>query len=363
MQNLIFGDLPNYLIATVEYPRLDYVFRGMKDNLEKVLTFERRNSKVVEADHPLLGMLDLASRNLDADIRFHYLNALDLNDEWCASRGITTASKTARPYLGEFLGGRDIEFVISSIERIPNNKFINNSYADWASLEPVKVIATKYHDSYPWIPGEAPTQGKQWLMLTIDLPMLSIMYREWVKFHKKNKTTETRSAFIRNYVLANSIKSLQRSKQVERLTRLKRGLDVDHIRSSSDVSTVDYEGRLKKEQYKMIKDNSMRDLNWVELMENTQIGPEVSLMDLLEPIKSAETSQNRWALALSQVPLWRFLLLHDKDSGVNQQYRGRLERFLFEMERDRGLNGVKDYTAINLVKDEFRQILALCKMR
>jgi hypothetical protein len=363
MNNLIFGDLPNYQVATVEYPRLDYVFRGMADNLEKVLTFEKRNSKVVESDHPLLGMLDLVGHQLDADIRFHYLTAIDHNDEWCASRGITTASKTARPYLGEFLGGGDIEFVISSVERIPSNKFVNGSYAGWATLEPLKVIATKYHDSYPWIPGEVPDKDNQWAMLTIDLPMLSIMYREWVKFHTRNKTTETRSAFIRNYVLVNSIKSLQRSKQVERLTRLKRGLDVDHVRSSSDVSTVDYEGRLVKEQYRMIKDNSMRDLNWIELMENTQIGPGVTLMNLLEPIKSAETSQNRWALALSQVPLWRFLLLHDKDSGVNQQYRERLQRFLFEMERDRGINGVRDYTAIDLVKEEFSQILALCKMR
>lgn len=363
MQNLIFGDVPDYNVSKVEYPKLDYVLRGMADNLEKVINYERRNSKVVAVDHPLLGMLTHVGQDLDADIRFQYLAAMDLNDQWCAARGITTASKTAPPMLGEFLGGGDVEFLVSSITRIPNNKFINNSYADWESLTPVRVVTSNYHDSYPWIPGEAPDDGNQWALITIDLPMLSIMYREWVKNLKKENRQETRSAFIRNYVLANAIKSHQRAKHLNRLIRLKSGLDVDHVRSSSEISTVDYEGRLKKEQYRMLKDNSMRDLNWIELMKNTIIDKEEDLTYFLDIINATETSQNRWALALSQVHLWRFLLLHDKDSGVNQQYRERLQRFLYELERDRGVNGLRNYQAVNLVKDEFKRVLDLCKER
>lgn len=363
MNNIIFGDLPEYKVSKVEYPKLDYIFRGMVENLEKIISYERRNSKVVEASHPLLGMLDAVGTSLDDDIRFHYLNALDLNDDWCAARGITTSSKTVRPMLGRFLGGGDVEFLISSVDRIPSGKFVNNTYADWINLTPVKVIASKYTDSYPWIPGEAPDNQNQWAMITIDLPMLSIMYREWVKFNTKNNLTETRSAFIRNYVLANAIESHQRVKQLNRLSRLKDGLEVDYVRSSAEVATVDYETRLVREQYKMVRDNELRELNWVELMANTRISLDDTLSYFLEPILAAETSQNRWALALSQVPLWTFLLQHDKDSGVNQQYRERLQRFLTEMRRDGGVNGLRDYSAVNLVKDEFARVLQLCKMR
>ena len=363
MQNLIFGDLPDFEVSKVEYPKLDYVLRGLEANLEKVLNYERRNSKVVASDHQLLGMLNQAGQMLDADIRFHYLAALDLNDKWCAAHDITTASKAASPYLGEFLNGGDIEFLISSVDRIPNSKFVNGGYADWINLTPVRVVACNYHDSYPWIPGEAPENGNRWAMIAIDLPMLSIMYREWVKFLKKENLEETRSAFIRNYVLANAIKSLQMAKQLVRLTRMKQGLDVDHVRSDSEISVVDYESRLVKAQYSMIKDNSLRDLNWVELLQNTKIDLDQDLGYFLDIIETAETSQNRWALALSQVHLWRFLLLHDKTDGVNQQYRERLQRFLYELKRDRGVNGIRNYQAVNLVRDELERIAQLCKER
>lgn len=361
MQNIIFGDLPDYNVSKVEYPKLDYVLRGMEDNLEKVLRFERRNSKVVEADHPLLGMLTHAGQELDADIRFHYLAALDLNDQWCAARNITTASKTTAPLLGEFLGGGDVEFLVSSINRIPSSKFNNGTYTDWEKLTPVRVISSNYHDSYPWIPGEAPDNGNSWAMIAIDLPMLSIMYREWVKFLKKEKREETRSAFIRNYVLANAIKSHQRAKSLTRLNRLSTDLDVDHVRSGSEVSVVDYEGRFKKEQYRMLKDNSLRELNWIEILKSTKLDKEEDLTYFLDIIEAPETSQNRWALALSQVHLWKFLLTNDRTDGVNQEFRAKLKRFLQELERDRGVNGIRNYQAINLVKDEFSRILEMCK--
>lgn len=363
MQNLIFGDLPDFEVSKVEYPKLDYVLRGLASNLEKVMNYERRNSKAVESDHPLLGMLNLAGQHLDDDLRFHYLAALDLNDKWCAAHNITTAAKTAAPLLGEFLNGGDIEFLVSSVSRIPSSKFTGGTYDDWINLTPVRVVASNYHDSYPWIPGEAPDDGNQWTMVAIDLPMLSIMYREWVKFLKKENRQETRAAFLRNYVLANAIKSLQMTKNLNRLIRLKQGLDVDHVRSSGEIALVDYESRYVKAQYRMLQDNTMRDLNWVELLQNTKVGLDEDLGYFLDTIETAETSQNRWALALSQVHLWRFLLLHDKTDGVNQQYRSRLKRFLFEMERDRGVNGMRNYQAINLVKDELKRILDLCKER
>jgi len=363
MNNIVFGDLPDFKVSKVEYPKLDYVLRGMEDNLNKVIKHERRNSKVVESDHPLLEMLTHAGHSLDADLRFHYLAALDLNDKWCAASNITTASKTASPLLGEFLGGGDVEFLVSSVTRIPTSKFNSGSYVDWENLTPVKVIASNYHDSYPWLPGEAAEDGNQWSLITIDLPMLSIMYWEWVKFMKKENRADTRSSFLRNYVLANAIKSHQRAKTLKRMVRLTEGLDVDHVRSSSEVATVDYEGRFKKEQYKMLKDNSMRDLNWIELLKNTKLDAEEDLTYFLDNIESAETSQNRWALALSQVHLWKFLLLNDKTDGVNQEFRAKLKRFLFEMERDRGVNGLRNYSAVNLVKDEFERILNLCKER
>ena len=113
----------------------------------------------------------------------------------------------------------------------------------------------------------------------------------------------------------------------------------------------------------MLKDNSMRDLNWIELLKNTKVDMEEDLTYFLDSINSAETSQNRWALALSQIHLWKFLLLNDKTSGVNQEFRSKLKRFLFEMERDRGVNGIRNYPAINLVKDEFERISKLCNRR
>lgn len=363
MNNLIFSDLPDYKVATVEYPKLDYVYNGIQENIEKVLRYERRNSKVAESDHPLLGMLNVVSRELDSDIRFHYLAALDLNDEWCAARGITTASKTCKPHLGVYLGGGDIEFVVSSIDRMATDKFVNNTYPDWDKLTPVKVVCSNYTDSYPWIPGEAPEHGNGWAMLTVDLPMLSIMYREWVKFNRKNKIEETRSAFIRNYVLVNAIQSHQYTKQLNRLTNIKQGKDVDHVRGNKEVATVDYEARLVREQYRMIKDNALRDLNWVELLHNTSLDKDVTLFDRLEPIQAAETSQNRWALALAQLPILRFLLLHDRTDGVNQQYRARLKRFLHEFKRDRGMYGLKNYTAIDMIQEEFERLLHLSQER
>lgn len=159
MYGLIFRDLPDFNVGVSQYPKLDYAQRGAKANLETMVDYERRSSNVVRSDHPLLGLINSISSIDEDNLRFYYLAVKDATDEWAAARGITTSAKVNRPFLGEWLGGGDLEFLTVTYDDIDWSKVSNDVYQGWQNLQPLKVIAApEYDDTYPWILASARIQ-------------------------------------------------------------------------------------------------------------------------------------------------------------------------------------------------------------
>jgi len=356
MKHLIFDDVPPLNFSMATYPKYNHLLTGIEANVAKVKSYESRSSDVVPSDHPLVGILQSVSTELHEDIRFHYMEALDRNVEWCAARNITTASKTAGDFNGVWLGGNDTEFVISSIDRIPTSKFKNNQYKDWMNLVPLKILTSKYDDIVPWMPGQAPYNADSWAVLSIDLPMLAIMYRGWLRYTEKEEIEQTQSSFLYSYVLANAMATHQPIKILNRFARILNDLPVTHITGSTTPAIIDYDKRLVVEQKKIVKTNQLTKYSWIELLQATPIGLDVTLVDMLNPITGAETSQNRWLAVLTQVRLLRYLLDNENVTG-NQQYVARLKRFMVELKRDGGVMGIRNADAIDVVRNEFEILL------
>lgn len=354
MQGLLFDDLPKYEKGLVEYPKLQYCFNGMETNLQKVIDYERASMEVVDADHHLVRLLQLVNNRLSDDIRLHYTLTKDMVTDWAAVGGITTQFQARSPLIGEYLQGNDYEFLVHSHEDIPLSSFTNNSYPDWKNLQPVKVAACKYHDSFPWLPSGNPEGKGDWAVIIIDLPALAIQYREWSSAVKKGLIQESQTSFLHKYVITGMLESFNRCKQLNRYIRLGNGLEVDHVRGSGRPAVVDYETRLLKEQYHFVSDRKAHTTDWPTLLRQTPVDASHDLSVFLDPIRGFETSQIRWLKALTQVPLWTYLLQHGK--GENSQYRNRMKRLLKELKRDRGIQGIRDYVAISLVQDEFKRI-------
>lgn len=354
MQGLLFDDLPKFEKGLVEYPKLQYCFDGMQTNLQKVIDYERTSMEVVKADHHLVRLIQLVNNRLSDDIRLHYTLTKDMVTDWAAAGGVCTQYQARPPQIGEYLNGDDIEFLVHSHDDIPVSKFVGNSYPDWQNLQPVKVAACSYHDSFHWMPSGNP-EGKQgWAVIVIDLPALAIQYREWSDAVKKGQIQESQTSFIHKYVLTGMLESLNRCKQLNRYIRLGNGLEVDHVRGSGRPAQVDYEVRLLKEQYHFVNDRKAHSTDWPTLLRQTPVDASHDATEFLNPIRGFETAQIRWLKALTQVPLWTYLLQYG--GGQNQQYKNRLKRLLKELKRDRGVHGIKDYVAISLVQDELKQV-------
>lgn len=360
MYGLIFRDLPDFSVGMNQYPKLDYAFKGAKANLEKMVSHERRSSKAVRSDHPLLGLINSISSIDEDNLRLYYMSVKDAAVEWAAARGITTSSKVNRPFLGDWLGGNDLEFVTATNGDIDWGKVTNDVYQGWENLQPLKVVAApEYDDSYPWILGECPYPRNGWAILSIDIPMFAVMYKSWLTGVMRSGEETTKASFLRNYVLANAIESFQEVKNLNRLYRLGQDLEVEHVRSDGDPALPDYELRLMKAQYSHVNDIKKLKLSWVEIMANTMLSADVHLKDKMQPFQDGETSQNRWLYLLAQLPLLKYLLLVDDNrSSANQDYRGRLKRTLQELSRDRGMYAMRDFNAINLIEAEFKSLAA-----
>lgn len=362
MRSLIFHDLPEINFSSPFNPRLEYVLNGIGSNVVKKMDHELRSAKTVSSDHPILGMLNSVSARLDEDAYFHYKAAVDMSTEWCAARGITTSSKAARPFKGEILGGDDFEFIYHTTSSLSSSNFKGNALKNWKDFSPLRVIACDYNDSFPWVPGECPIPDNEGIaVFSIDLPMLAMMFRAWDEERMKNKDTETRSQFVRKYVLLPVMRSLMNVKLMNRYYALRVGKWVDSIERDKELALVNYEQKLLKEQLKSLNETVLRGASYPELLSNLHINQETNLWDMIEDTQDSLTAQNRWLMILAEIPLWRLLLSID-NGNENQQYTNRLKRLFFEQKRDRTLYAIRDARAIELIQKTFKDLVADYKL-
>lgn len=219
---------------------------------------------------------------------------------------------------------------------IHNAEYISPSYAvnNWQLLEPVKVLWS----NSPYMSMDVPSQNgtfNMYSVVTVDLPMLTLMYRGWLDDRKDVMRNNIDAAafgeenFIAMYVLPAMVRSQANITAVSALIALHKGEYEATTRVDSKIFLPSFSVDFKKvAEYaiKEVKDTKKQYVHILQALPSMQEG--VSVLDSLILPDVLPTIQLEWALFVTRLPVIMFLLDIGGSNGrrANQGLINELKR-------------------------------------
>lgn len=190
------------LRRSVVFPKMAYVQKRIRQNIDRALNYYRLSGEAVDSSHPLVTILNSMHVAYSGDVQRYF----DVCDE--VSPSICGTVRIGTPIHNPILRNRGIfygdkETVISvTLDRSLKDK--------WYDLIPVKVFSHGRTDiSYSLPDGDTNTNEDSHSVIGVDVALLTWMWHNWKKYQERINpdNPQTTSQFIANFVLPNMLYS------------------------------------------------------------------------------------------------------------------------------------------------------------
>lgn len=322
----LFRDSPNRRLGQALDPNIVYLRRTYKDLIRYVKQYYYKNPKYV------------GSPNLLADIIQHFYIDDSLDDNAFSASVQQQAVAVARNFglfssmfkgrvfdKGITLGPQCNEIAIASFER-PNYRDLKH----WRDLEPVKYLYhTRTDVNLPVMNNTTP--GKGYGVITINIPMLLVQYRYWLRSQKAKgvEQYENPYRFIGSIVLTNMLTSYLDIAYFNRLSRAAQGIKSPKYTTAHPFYLTDLTDRVDR---LIVSVNYEATLKGIEPEGLAWITPAIvkdNLFQVMALPREPLSYQNEWVYTLARFPYVKYLLLMlSKNPGFD---RAQVNEIMIEL--------------------------------
>lgn len=303
-----------------QFPKFDSYRRDFLQNINRTVSYFKRNDFAVRSDHVLVRLLQTLPSKYMGDVNLYYQEIHDVAYETCGHLRITNpyyvGDATEKAWL---FGGDFTEFPIA----LHDTKGINVREAclKWQDLAPLRFVRHPRTDLGLLSPmGNVKSDEPGIVVYQIDVPMMALQHYMW-RLEQESKPKgerETTAQFVSKYVLSNSIRSMV---DVAFFNRLAAKFIEDDVENSQWRYPLALPNNLRmldlylEDVCTQLRGNSYR---FSELLFGLKTLSGAELYSLCEFPKTVFTRQCNWLTYMAQAPYVNFLLNTDRESTKTQ---------------------------------------------
>lgn len=302
---MLFRDVPNRRLGQALDPSIVYIRRTYKTLIQDVKGYYRNAPKYVESTNlfALLIQQFVVNMHLDDSQWIRYIE----NQATGAARNLGLVSPINKGKIftkGITLGPHSEEVAMANYE-----KFKTEGLGKiWRELKPVKYLYhTRTDTSLPIMNNTTP--GKAYGVITVNIPMLMVQYRYWLRWQKNLGIMQFENVyrFIGSVVLPNMIESFLDIAYFNRLDRASQDIQNPTFPVQHPFYLTDMNPRLDKLSERVNIEAIMKGIEIEGLAWITPMVVNENLFQVMALPREPVTYQNEWAYALARLPYIRYL--------------------------------------------------------
>lgn len=347
--------------GSMTYPDLPYIKRIVADILGDVKAYYKRAPKRVDSDNLFGNILVHIPRRMDLDDGRYLKFVEDTAPGVCRAMGMTNTHTRGRVHTqGVTLGEQTDEVVLFINESIDLKHFNKH----WGDMEPVKYLYhTRVDMGLPIMNNTTPGKGHG--VLTVDVPLLALMYRRWRDTQNElHDQPESIYRFIGGYVLPNMLNSYIDIAFFNRLARLSQGIGIPKFPAPHPFYITDISQRCDRLCNWIIETQASRAEDIEQVVTRTPMLVKETLRDVMQLPKEPVTRSNEWALQIARIPYIRYLVYTavKSDSG-DKRFINEIYLTLIEARGDNIFSGVSSCDVVKHYRLQLQSMIDLLETK
>lgn len=353
----LFKGVPSRKTSAYVFPDLIYVRRMYKSMLEDVKSYYRRNPKYVDGANQFAQILRHIHIRMDLDDRTFAAMVEDVAEPLIKSFGFTSSLSRGKSFTkGVTLGEATSEVIIANSESFDMTDLKKN----WRELTPLRYLYHSRTDvNLPIMNNTTP--GKGYGIATINIPMLAVMYRYWLRQYAGADSKDTLTRFIGGYVLPNATNSYLDIAFFNRLARSSQGIGTANFPKPHPFYLTDLVPRINEIVGIVNESSKLRNDDIEQLAWCTPAIASDNLFHVAGIPKDPVTRQNEWAIILARLPYVKYLVSQALSgvNGIDRAALGKVKIALLEAKWDNTIGSIGDPELAKTYKTQVEQVLAM----
>lgn len=346
----------------IVYPSdLNYLRRLYQFNLESIQEYYKTRNFAVKNTHILSRILEHFPLYLQYD-SFRYLDFANDRTKYLAKHfKFTSEIEKGIVHPAHFYGNQGEELILANYDLFN----VTETEVNWKTASPITVLTHPRNDSKLLLPLGNIDQSRSGLAsIHINIPMLSIKYREFMREQAINYSTEERMVLNKNHFVTKYVLPTMMKDTIDH-TFLNRVMDKFYGR---EVITPTFKHRFKifepTKQIDRYTENILdvitnKKLEFTNLLRNIPLIFKQDASELLSLGDLALTRQTKWAVIVSRLDYLVFLLdiIKDKDNNLNKHHVNDWKRLMSRLKNDHDDFDMFSYEQAKHIKDQMTRIL------
>jgi len=337
---------------------LPYLRRLYTFNRDSIYNYYLKRNFAVKNTHILSRLLEHFPSFLQYDT-FRYLDFSNDKTKYLAKHfKFTSDIEKGIVHPSYFFGNDGEEIILSNYETFNPIDVQRN----WETSEVVSVIRHNRNDIKLLLPLGTDDGSRSGLdIISVNIPKLSIKYREFIRTQLYNESTGSglvlnKNHFVIKYILPFMIEDIIDHVFVNKLMDKFYGEEevIPHFKHRFKI----FEPRIQLERYidYSLDIITSRKLDFANILRNIQLVFKRDASELLSTNDIGTTRQMQWAILVSKLPYMIFLYEVSKNKDLNRHIILDWKRAVKRIERDHGLFDMFSFDQGNLIKEQIYKV-------
>lgn len=338
---------------------LNYLRRLYTFNRDSIENYYQDRNFAVKNTHILSRILEHFPTYAGFD-SYRYLDFANDKTKYLAKHfKFTSDDEKGIVHPSYFFGNEGEEIIISSYETF-NVKEVEQN---WKRAKTVNILKHNRNDTRLLLPMGNDDGSRSGLdVVLVNIPKLSIKYREFVKEQSTNAMTGQGLVLNKNHFVMKYVLSTMMEDEIDHVFMNK---VMDRFYNREEVNPK-FKHRFKlfepSTQVDRYIDQTLdvitsKNLDFVNLLHNIQLIFRIDASELLALDDFGYTRAVKWSILASRIDYMLFLFDVAKNKDMNKHYINDWKRFVSRMERDHNLEGMFSYTVEQELKEKMKRVL------
>lgn len=336
----------------INYLRRLYIFN--RDSIENY--YQDRNFSVKNT-HILSRILEHFPVYLNYDT-YRYLEFSNDKTKYLAKHfKFTSDIEKGVVHPSYFFGNEGEEIIISNYE----NFNIKEAESNWKRTKAVSILKHNRNDTKLLLPIGNDNGCRSGLdVISINIPKLSIKYREFVKEQSVNNNEDkivlNKNHFVIKYVLSTMMEDVIDHMFLNKVMDRFYGLEEVTPKFKHRFKIFEPASQLERYVDQTLNVITNKRLDFVNILHNIQLVFKIDASDLLALDEFGFSRQTKYAILASRIDYMLFLYDVSKNKDLNKHYLNDWSKLAKRMIRDNDVDGMFSYSYEKELKEKIYRI-------
>lgn len=257
-----------------------------------------------------------------------------------------------------FFGNEGEEIIISSYE----NFNVQDVERNWKHAKTVSILRHNRNDTKLLLPMGNDDGSRSGLdVVLVNIPKLSIKYREFVKEQSINSGAGNGLVLNKNHFVMKYVLSTMMEDEIDHMFLNKimdRFYGVEEVTPKFKHRFKIFEPTTQLDRYidQTLNTITSKSLDFMNILHNIQLIFRMDASELLALEDLGYTRQVKWSILASRIDYMLFLFDVAKNKDSNRHYINDWKRFVTRLEKDHALDGMFSYQFEQELKEKIKRV-------